>query len=72
MKTKHRINMHFGTKDRWSGGVVPHAKRIANPILYWMDKDPEDKKPPTKKKPRAAKWIQLELFPAEKERSSDS
>ena len=70
MKTKLRINMHLGTKDRWSDGVVPHAKRIANPILYWMDKDPEDKKPPTKKKPKAVKWIQLELFPAEKERSS--
>jgi len=72
MKTKHRINMHFGTKDRWSDGVVPHAKIIANPILYWMDQDPEDQKPPAKKKPKAAKWIQLELFPAEKERSSDS
>jgi hypothetical protein len=72
MKTKHRINMHFGTKDRWSDGVVPHAKRIANPILYWMEKDPEDQKPPAKKKPKAAKWIQLELFPAAKERSSDS
>ena len=72
MKTKNRINMHFGTKGRCSDGVVPHAKRIANPILYWMDQDPEDQKPPAKKKPKAAKWIQLELFPAEKERSSDS
>ena len=70
MKIKHRINMNLGKKDRWSDGVVPHAKRLANPILYWMDKDPEDKKPPTQKKPKAVKWIQLELFPAEKERSS--
>jgi len=72
MKTKNRINMQFGTKDRWSDGVVPHAKRIANPILYWIEKDPEAQKPPAKKKPKAAKWIQLELFPPEKERRSDS
>ena len=72
MKTKHRINMQLGTKDRWSDGVVPHAKRIANPIFYWMDKDPEDQKPPTKKKPKAVKWIQLELFPSKKEDSSSS
>jgi hypothetical protein len=69
MKTKPRINMQLGTKDRWSDGVVPNAKRIANPILYWMVKDPEAQKPPTRKKPKVAKWIQLELFPAEKETS---
>jgi len=72
MKTKHRINMQLGTKDRWSDGVVPHAKRIANPIFYWMDKDPENQKPPTKKKPKAVKWIQLELFPSEREKGSSS
>lgn len=72
MITKPRINMHLGTRDHWSDGVVPHAKRIANPILYWMDQDPEDQKPPAKKRPKAAKWIQLELFPAEKERSSST
>jgi hypothetical protein len=72
MKTKNRINMYFGTKDHWSDGVVPHAKRIANPILYWMEKDPEAQKPPTKKKPKAEKWIQLELFPSEKKKSSST
>jgi len=65
MKIKHRINMNLGKKDRWSDGVVPHAKRIVDPILYWMVKDPEDPKPPTKKKPKAKKWIQRELFPSQ-------
>lgn len=76
MKIKPRFNSNPKARNRWSDGVVPHAKRIANPLLYWMDKDPvdsrDDKKPPTKKKPKAEKWIQLELFPSEREEDSSS
>jgi len=72
MKTKPRFKINPRTTNRWSDGVVPHAKKIANPIFYWMDKDPGDQKPPAKKKPKAVKWIQLELFPSEKEDSSSS
>jgi hypothetical protein len=62
MKTKHRINIQHEPKHFWNGGIVPHARWLVAPLFF----------PRVENKDKTREWIQLELFPAEKDRSSDS
>ena len=62
MKTKRRINIQHETKHIWNGGIVPHARWVVAPLFFQRVRNKE----------KTQKWIQLELFPAEKERNSDS
>ena len=62
MKTKHRINMRHEPKHVWNGGIVPHARWVVAPLFFQQERNKE----------KTQKWIQLELFPSEREEGPSS